>query len=137
MMDESGAEEEIVSDELQRWADAYAEAWRAGDAEAAANLFTEDCVFRSHPFRELEDARVYTRRVFGSERERDVWFGTALGSGSRGAVEYWAAMVEDDQDVTLAGCCVIELDSDGRCRTLRDYWAMQPGRSGPPAGWGR
>lgn len=28
---------------------------------AAAALNAEDCVFRSHPFRELEDARAYMR----------------------------------------------------------------------------
>ena len=47
----------------ERWADAYERAWRAGDGEAAAALYAEDCVFRSHPFRELEDARAYMRRV--------------------------------------------------------------------------
>ncbi len=41
----------------QRWADAYREAWLAGDGEAAGALYAEDCVFRSSPFRELEDAR--------------------------------------------------------------------------------
>ena len=47
----------------ERWAEAYERAWRAGDGEAAAALYAEDCVFRSHPFRELEDARAYMRRV--------------------------------------------------------------------------
>ena len=121
----------------QRWIEAYAAAWRAGDAEGAAELFAEDCAMRSHPFREPEDAREYTRREFGRERAREVWFGAPVILGTRVAVEYWASMEEDGQDVTLAGCCVLNLGPDGRCRSLRDYWAMQPGRTPPPKGWGQ
>jgi SnoaL-like domain len=129
-----------MNDEQRRaeeWVDAYAAAWRAGDAEASASLFAEDCSMRSHPFREPEDAREYTRREFGRERAREVWFGTPVIQGTRAAVEYWAAMEEDGQEVTLAGCCVLDLGPDGRCRSLRDYWAMQPGRTPPPEGWGQ
>ena len=41
----------------ERWAEAFRAAWLAGDGEAAAELYAEGCVFRSHPFRDLEDAR--------------------------------------------------------------------------------
>ncbi len=129
-----------MDDERRRaeeWIDAYAAAWRAGDAEGAAALFAEDCAMRSHPFREAEDAREYTRREFGREQAREVWFGIPVIQGTRAAVEYWAAMEEDGQEVTLAGCCVLDIGPDGRCRSLRDYWTMQPARTPPPEGWGQ
>jgi ketosteroid isomerase-like protein len=57
----------------QGWCDAYAAAWRSGDLEAAIDLFTDDVVYRSHPFREpligREAVAGYTRSNFEVERE--------------------------------------------------------------------
>ena len=74
-----------------RWAAGFEAAWRAGDGEAAAELYAEDCVFRSHPFRELEDARAYMRRVVPEAAAPEVWFGEPVEQGDTAAVEYcWA-----------------------------------------------
>src|SRR5205085_328881 len=59
----------------KRWAEAYELGWRAGDGEACAQLYAERCVFRSHPFRELEDARAYMRQVVPEAEAPEVWFG--------------------------------------------------------------
>lgn len=133
----AGDQPQGLAGRAQRWADAYAAAWRAGDAEAAAELFTEDCVMRSHPFRPIEDARAYTRQAFAIEEGREVWFGLPVVDGDRASVEYWCAMVEDGKEVTLAGHCLLRLGPDGRCAELRDYWAMRPGLMPPPEPWGR
>jgi ketosteroid isomerase-like protein len=123
-------------DLAREWARRYREAWLAGDAEAAAALYTEDCVFRSHPFRELEDARAYTRRVFGEAETLDVWFGEPVVDGDRVVAEYRAVLRERDRQLTLAGCSVMRLAPDGRCREARDCWAIEDGRHEPPPGWG-
>ena len=124
-------------EQAREWARRYQEAWLGGDAEAAAALYTEDCVFRSHPFRELEDARAYTRRVFGEAETLDARFGEPIVEGDRVAVEYRAVLQEAGREVTLAGCSIMRLDADGRCREARDYWATTEGRHEPPPGWGR
>jgi hypothetical protein len=123
-------------DRAERWAGAYADAWRRGDGEAAAALFADGCRFRSHPFRALEDARAYTVREFDRESDREVWFGTPVMAADRAAVEYWATMAEDGRDITLAGCVMLRLDEAGLCTELRDYWDVVPGRRTPPEGWG-
>jgi ketosteroid isomerase-like protein len=122
--------------DVERWVARYEEAWRAGDAEAAATLFTEDCVFRSHPFREAEDAREYTLRVFAGEEDVEPRFGDPVVEDGRAAVEYWAAMREDGLDLTLAGCLVFRLAPDGRCSEMRDVWTTAPERLRPPPDWG-
>ncbi len=124
-------------EEIERWIARYEDAWRSGDAEAAAELFTEDCVFRSHPFREPEDAREYTRREFADEEDVEPHFGEPVVEGDRVAVEYWAAMKEDALDLTLAGCLVFRLAPDGRCSEMRGVWTTAPERLEPPADWGR
>ena len=125
-----------TAERASTWIEAYAAAWRRGDAEAAAALFTEDCRFRSHPFRDPEDARIYVRRVFAEEAGQRVWFGTPVFmDDGQAVIEYWATMIENGTEITLAGCSVLRLEEDGRCSALRDYWATQPGRIPPPDGW--
>jgi hypothetical protein len=122
----------------RRWAEAYRRAWLASDGEAAGALYAEDCVFRSAPFRELENAREYMRRVFAEARAREVWFGEPVEEGERAAVEYWATLVEPDgTESTLAGLHLMRFGADGLVAEARDYWHDEPGHRPPPAGWGR
>jgi hypothetical protein len=37
---------------IDRWISAYGRAWEDGDDPAVAELFTQDAIYRSHPFRE-------------------------------------------------------------------------------------
>jgi ketosteroid isomerase-like protein len=121
----------------KNWAEAYERAWRAGDGEAAGALYAEDCVFRSHPFRELEDARAYMARVFEEAAAREVWFGEPREDGDRAAIEYWATLVEPNgAESTLAGCHVVRFRHDGLVAEARDYWHEAPGHRSPPPEWG-
>jgi SnoaL-like protein len=120
------------------WAEAYERAWRAGDSEAAASLYAEDCVFRSHPFRDLEDAHDYMRRVVPEAAAPEVWFGEPIEDGDYAAVEYWALLVEPDgKESTIAGLHRMRFGLNGLISEARDYWHLEPGHRRPPAEWGR
>lgn len=122
----------------RHWAEAYERAWRGGDGDAAAALYAEDCVFHSHPFRELENAREYQRRVVPEAEAPEVWFGEPFEDGDRAAVEYWALLVEPDgKESTIAGCHLMRFGEDGLVVEARDYWHLEPGHRSPPSTWGR
>ena len=122
----------------ERWAGAFRAAWLAGDGEAAAALHAEDCVFRSGPFRELEDARAYMRRVVPEAEAPEVWFGEPVEAGDTVAVEYWALLIEPDgTQSTIAGVHRVRFGADGLIVEARDYWHLEPGHRRPPAEWGR
>ena len=124
----------------KRWADAYERAWRARDGEAAAALYAEDCVFRSHPFRELEDARAYMRRVVPEADAPEVWFGEPVEDADVAAVEYWALLVEPDgTESTIAGIHRMRFEEtlQDADRKERDCWHLEPGHRKPPPEWGR
>ena len=122
----------------KRWAEAYERAWRAGNGEAAAALYAEDCVFRSHPFRELEDARAYIQQVTIEAEAPEVWFGEPIEQGDRAAIEWWALLVEPNGDESsIVGCHVVRFDGDGLVAEARDCWAVEPGHRRPPPEWGR
>jgi hypothetical protein len=119
------------------WIAGWERAWNSGDPGFIDSIYTDDCVFRSHPFRDPEDPRAYVRRVLPTEEEVDARFGAPVIEGDRATVEWWATLIEEGQEVTLAGCSVLRFAADGRCREQRDYWSMTPGRRRPPDGWGR
>jgi len=122
----------------KRWAQAFERAWRAGDGEAAAALYARECVFHSHPFRELEDARAYMVRVVPEAEAPEVWFGRPIENGDRAAIEYWALLVEPDgAESTIAGCHLVRFGDDGLVAEARDYWHLEPGHRRPPPEWGR
>ena len=122
----------------RRWAEGYQRAWEADDPDAAASLYTPDCVFRSAPFRDPEPPAEYTRRVFPEASATGVHFGEPVEEGGRAAVEWWATLVTPDGgEQALAGCSLLRFDDEGLVVESRDYWHLEPGRRDPPSGWGR
>ena len=62
--------------------------------------------------------------------------GTPFVAGDLVAVEWWTTMVDDGVQITLPGCLLLRFAPDGRCRTLREYWNLEPGLHDPHPGWG-
>jgi ketosteroid isomerase-like protein len=125
---------------VRRWARGYEAAWRSLDPEAAAALYADQVVYRSHPLHAPEVGRAgvlgYSRRAFGSEADPDPAFGEPVVSGSCAAVEYWTSLVEEGREATLAGCCVLTFSHDGLVEESREYWFLEDGRREPPPEWG-
>jgi ketosteroid isomerase-like protein len=126
---------------VPEWIAAYARAWEAGDAEAAAALFTPDAVYRSHPCREphvgSDGIRDYWARATSTQEETEVRFGRPVVEGDRAAVEWWTVMRDEGEWIALPGCLVLRFAADGRCEELREYWHVEEGRRDAPPGWGR
>ena len=123
------------------WIDAYGRAWRGRDPDAAARLFSDDATYHSHPFREPHVGRDGIRRYWelatASQEDLDLSFGEPVVEDDRAAVEWWARMRDDGEEITLPGILVLRFAADGRCEELRECWHVEPGRHEPPDGWGR
>ena len=119
------------------WIEGWLRAWPASDTDAVASLYAEIASYRSHPFRVSETARAYVTRAFAEESFVAAWFGEPIVAGDRAAVEYWAVLRDDSEDVTIAGTAVLRFGGDGKVVDHRDYWDRRPGRTAPPQGWGR
>jgi hypothetical protein len=118
------------------WVDAWDLAWRAKDEGLLAPVYAEDVVFRSHPDREPQPPLDYARGAFADEGDDlELWWGEPLVSGNRAAVEWWAALTESGEAVTLAGTSWLVFVDDGRVAEQHDYWTISPGRSRPWPGW--
>ena len=125
---------------LDEWIEGYRRAWEERDAEAAANLFTEDATYRSNIFEEPHRGRAgvksYWESVTSSQSDVAVRMGTPFSDGTRVAVEFWTSMRVDGEESTLPGCLLLDFDESGLCRRLREYWNFAPGSPDPPPEWG-
>ncbi len=127
---------------VQEWIDAYAQAWRDRDADAAAALFTEDSAYWSHPLqkphRGARGVRDYWTSVTSTQDRVDVRMGRPVESqdGRRAAVEFWVRMLSSGAEVTLVGILFLRFADDGLCEELRETWMFEQGDRAPHDGWG-
>jgi len=124
----------------QQWLDAYRKAWVNLDADAAAALFTKDATYAEQPYQAAfagpEGVRDYWKRVTATQGDVEIKYGTPITVGNRTAVEWWTTLTNGGTPITLAGAFILTFDSDGLCRTLREYWHFTEGTKQPLSGWG-
>jgi SnoaL-like domain len=119
------------------WIDAWARAWRSLDAGLLEPIYTPDAVHRSHPFRDPGNPIDYARWALAEEEgEPEVWMGDPIVAGDRAAIEWWAVVVENGKEVSLAGTSIVRFGADGRAIEQTDYWGQADGRTLPWTGWG-
>jgi len=122
------------------WLARYRRAWVERDAEAASRLFTEDAIYREHPFQASLVGRAairdYWSRVTASQNSVQLRYGKSIVDGRRLAVEWWANLDTNDGPLTLAGEFLLLFAEGGECRELREYWVLTQGRVEPQTGWG-
>ncbi len=127
---------------VQEWIDDYIRAWKEKDADAAAELFSENSTFRNHPFGEphtgRDGVRSFWREVTSTQEDVDVRFGKPIvaADARRAAAEYWVTMLNGGAKTTLTGIMFLHYAADGRCEDLREASHFTEGYVEPPATWG-
>jgi hypothetical protein len=127
--------------DAQSWLDRYVAAWLSYDPNDIAALFTEDVVYRYHPY---DDPLVGRETVVAS------WLGESDSedASTRDAPGTYAARYEPvavDGDVVVAtgtssyretpdgpvvrvydNCYIMRFDAEGRCREFTEYYIKRP-----------
>jgi ketosteroid isomerase-like protein len=127
--------------DAQAWLDRYVAAWLSYDADDIASLFTEDVLYRYHP---------YDDPIVGLEAVVASWLGEANsdGASTRDAPGTYAAQYEpvavDGEIVVATGtssyrerldgpivrvyhnCFVMRFDAEGRCQEFTEYYIRRP-----------
>jgi ketosteroid isomerase-like protein len=125
-----------VEEAARRWTDAWTSSWRAKDVSLLAPVYADDAIFRSHPFRDPQSPLDYATWAYSDEEgDPELWFGDAVVSDDCAVVEWWAALVENGEPVSLAGASFLRFDDEGRVVDQHDYWNSTPGRVPPWDGW--
>jgi len=127
--------------DAQEWLDRYVAAWLSYDADDIASLFTEDVLYRYHP---------YDDPIVGREAVVASWLGEANsdGASTRDAPGTYAAQYEpvavDGEVVVATGTSsyrerldgpivrvyhnrfVLRFDAEGRCQEFTEYYIRRP-----------
>jgi ketosteroid isomerase-like protein len=114
------------NERLTTWLESYKQAWEQRDADAAANLFTEDGVYAWGPFEEPMRGRdaIRARWAEVTAVQRDVAFGfEALGAvASGGVARWWCTFAVEQVRIELNGIFLVVLTEEGLCSDFREWW---------------
>jgi hypothetical protein len=131
----------LERDAVDRWLDAYVEAWKSYDPDAIAALFADEVEYRYHP---------YDEPVRGRDAVVASWLGESdeAGASSRdrqGTYDATYRAIAIDGDVAIAtgastyfaeiggqvarvydNCFVMRFDDEGRCREFTEWFMERP-----------
>jgi hypothetical protein len=103
-------------------------------------LYADGARHWSAPFREPgvgpDGVRAYVQGAFDEEADVRAWFAEPLVEGKHAAVAWWATLIEDGRESSLAGTSLLGFDTDGLVVSQWDAWNQTDGRQEPPPGWG-
>jgi uncharacterized protein (TIGR02246 family) len=124
-------ESDLTMSELSKWLDAYGAAWESRDADAAANIFSEDATYQVTPYEEPHVGQDGVRNYWAgvTENQRNVQFEyEAISVAGNTGIAHWTAKFEvapDGTPLELNGIFILEFDGDGKCRRLREWWHLK------------
>ncbi len=127
-------------EDVDRWLDAYVEAWKTYDRSQVEALFSDDAEYRFHP---------YDEPIRGRDAVVSAWLGEGgEGASTRdepGTYEARYRTVAVDGDVAVAtgsttylrepggpvarvydNCFVMRFGPDGRCRSFTEWYVKRP-----------
>jgi uncharacterized protein (TIGR02246 family) len=130
----------VTRDDVQAWLDRYIAAWRAYDAEAIGDLFSEDARYRYHPSDEGFVGRDAIVKAWldpsgdaGSRDEPDTWeahYEPFVVDGERAVAIGWSRYYTDATKTTGTdmwdNAYLLEFDIDGRCRAFTEFFVERP-----------
>lgn len=119
----------------------YGQTWESWDITGFAELFSDDVVYVVHPTDERVVGREALKRYVIKEKAEQgsvsVRMGKPIVDGDHVAAEFWATTAKQDEQATIAGCLVAQLDpTNGRCTRFREYWFDIERGIDPYKGWG-
>ena len=126
----------LTMDELSGWLDAYGEAWETRDADAAVKIFADDATYRVTPYEKPHVGHSGIHEYWASvtANQRNVRFThEALSVQGDIGIAHWSAefdVAPEGIKIELDGVFVLEFDSQGKCRSLLEWWhrSLRPPR---------
>jgi hypothetical protein len=120
-----------IDEAARRWASTWERAWVEKDVDAILELYSDAVVYSSEPFRRpylgLAGAREYIRRAFSEEGRIRAVFGQPVVGENGASICWWATIVENGAEITLAGTSSLLFDHDGLVIEQWDTWNQAPG----------
>jgi ketosteroid isomerase-like protein len=116
-------------DDVMRWVAGYERAWRGGDLDAVAGLFTEDARYRPSPYEQAEVGHAAIRAFWlDDEGETFTVRAEPVAVEGRAAVVRLEVRYGDPVHEEYRDLWVLRFAPDGRVEDFEEwaYWPGQP-----------
>jgi uncharacterized protein (TIGR02246 family) len=113
---------------FKNWLDSYGQAWTDRDAIAAAELYTDDATYQVTPFDEPIRGRAaireYWEGVARTEQRIKFEYELLAVTAEYGIAQWKASFIRvpPGLETKLNGIFLVSMDSNGRCRSLHEWW---------------
>lgn len=113
---------------FQSWLNSYGRAWESQDSKTFADLFTDDATYHANPFSEPIRSRSaileYWSTVTRSQDQIQFNYEVLAVTQDIGIAQWWASFVHisTKTNVKLDGIFVATLNTEGRCKVLKQWW---------------
>jgi ketosteroid isomerase-like protein len=118
----------MTRDDVQRWLDAYVEAWRTYDSTAIGELFTADATYAYHPHDEpLRGRDAIVSSWLGDRDEPGTWtahYAPLVIDGDRAIATGETHYTEAGR--TFSNLYVLRFAPDGRCAEFVEWFMEHP-----------
>jgi ketosteroid isomerase-like protein len=118
----------MTRDEVQRWLDAYAQAWRSNDEADIRELFAADATYAYHPYDEpLRGRDAIVASWLEEPDEPASWeasYTASLIDGDRATATGETRYPSDG--LTFSNLFELEFDADGRCTRFVEWFMEHP-----------
>jgi ketosteroid isomerase-like protein len=127
-------------DKAAAYVESYGRTWESWDVERFVALHSEDVVYVAHPEEAVLGREALRSCVLKEQIEQgtvSVRMGKPVIDGDRVAAEFWVTATKNDDEASIAGCFVAQLDeANGLCTRFREYWFDLDGHIDAFDGWG-
>jgi hypothetical protein len=118
---------DVTREQVQRWLDAYVDAWRSYDEGAIRALFAEAATYAYHPYDVPERGRdAIAAAWLGDRDEPGSWeasYSPALIDGDRAIATGETRYARGD---VFSNLFELAFDGDGRCTRFVEWYMKQP-----------
>ncbi len=118
---------------VQVWLDRYVAAWRTNDADQVADLFSDDAVYRYHPFddRAVEGREAIVASWLEEPDDPAAWearYEPYAVDGDRAVAIGWSRYLATDSESerTFHNAYLLRFAPDGRCSEFTEYYMLEP-----------
>ena len=122
----------MTREDVQRWLDAYVDAWRTYDPEAIGALFSADATYAYQPYREPVVGRAAIVADWLEEPDAagswEAHYEPYAVDGDRAVAVGTSRYLNDDgsQRTLFYNVWLLRFDPDGRCSEFIEYWRELP-----------
>jgi hypothetical protein len=118
---------DVNREQVQRWLDAYVDAWRSYDDAAIRELFAQDATYAYRPYDEPERGRdAIAAAWLGDRDEPGSWeasYAPELIAGDRAIATGETRYARGD---VFSNLFDLAFDGDGRCTRFVEWYMKQP-----------